>query len=78
MLRSMENMKEAGGSQHDFTSSELSLANLVASYRGVTALVDKGKVTGVLYLDSCRAFDNVLHGILVFKLKRHGSCGWTA
>lgn len=71
MLRSMKNRKETGGSQQDFTHSKLSLANLVASYSGITALVDKGEVTGVLYLDFCKAFDNVLYNILIFKLKKH-------
>ncbi|PKU45926.1 hypothetical protein llap_3761 [Limosa lapponica baueri] len=38
-------------------------------------LVDKGKATDITYLDLCKASDNVLHDILVSKLKRHGFDG---
>lgn len=49
----------------------LCLTGLVAFYDRITALIGKERATGIIHLDLYKAFETLLHNILVSKLERH-------
>lgn len=70
MLRHLEHEQVICDSQHGFTMAnvgKLHWTNLAAFYDGVTAVVDLGRVSDIICLDLCKAFDTVPHEMLVSK-----------
>ncbi|RMC15811.1 hypothetical protein DUI87_08015 [Hirundo rustica rustica] len=59
VLRSRENTDTIQDNQLNFTRGKACLTNSVDFYNRVTTSVDKGRVTGVIYLDFCKDFDMV-------------------
>lgn len=77
MSKHMREREVARDRKHGFTKRNLCLTTLVVFHNGVTASMDKGRASDVIYIDFCKVFDMVPHNILVSKLKRHGFEGKT-
>lgn len=77
LLQHMGNKAVVGDNQYGFTKGQSFMINLVAFYDVFRALVDRRRVTDVIFLDMCKAFDIVLCDILVSKLEGHSFDVWT-
>jgi len=57
--------------------TKLHLANLIAFYHEVSALVDEGREVDVCYFDFRQAFNTVFCNILTDELTKYGLAKWT-
>jgi len=64
-------------SQHGILKGRSCFTNLISFYGQLTRLVDERKAVDVVYLDFSKAFDTILHSILLQKIAAHGLDGYT-
>lgn len=69
----MENREAIGDIEHGLTRGKLYPKNSVPFCNVVTALVDKGGVTNIIYLNLCKVFHTSAHHSLVYKMETQRS-----
>lgn len=61
LLRDIQDKEMIWDSQQSFIKGKSCLTSLMAFYDEVTAVVNTGKLTNVIYLDFCKGYDMVPH-----------------
>lgn len=68
LLKHTEYKEMTENSHRVFMKIRLCLTIFVVFYNKVTAFMNKGRVTAVVYLDLCKAFSAALYNILLSKM----------
>lgn len=69
-MKNMPKKEVVQVSQHSFANGILCHTNEAAFFDRMTALVDNGRATDIVYFDLCMAFDTVPYHIPTAKLER--------
>ncbi|CAM5112215.1 unnamed protein product [Natator depressus] len=77
ICKHLEDNEVISNRQHGFVKNKSCQTNLIAFFDRVTSLVDREEVVDAVYLDFSKAFDTVLHDLLINKLGKYNLDGAT-
>ncbi|CAM5092187.1 unnamed protein product [Eretmochelys imbricata] len=70
ICKHLEDNEVINNSQHGFVKNKSCQTNLIGFFDRVTSLLHRGEAVDVVYLDFSKAFDTILHDLLINKLRK--------